>query len=171
MPEMKIRDGTKWCPQCKAWLPFESFAKHKGAPHGMYGTCKPCKRAYSKALQERIGERDPRELADRFWKYVNRTEGCWLWTGSIKKQDGYGVFWLGGKLKRVHRIAWVLNGGTLPEWPMVLDHICKVRHCCKPEHLRIVHQNDNTGILADRSKVGERIKATKAANRARRESP
>jgi hypothetical protein len=35
-------------------------------------------------------------ITERFWKYVNKTADCWLWTGA-KTYGGYGVINSGGR--------------------------------------------------------------------------
>ena len=84
---------------------------------------------------------------DRFWSYVNKTETCWLWTGSnIRK--GYGRFslYLDGNNTRTlvtaHRVSFVLSGQDILGG-MVLDHICKNKLCINPRHLRLVTQLEN----------------------------
>jgi hypothetical protein len=37
----------------------------------------------------------------------------------------------------------------LPPPPMVVDHMCKVKHCVNPDHLRFVEQKDNCGKYAN----------------------
>ncbi len=82
----------------------------------------------------------------QFWKYVNKTETCWLWTGYIQKQ-GYGQFTAPGnpgrKKNRAHRYAYELMIGPIPEG-LVTDHLCRVRHCVNPEHLELVTTAENT---------------------------
>ena len=63
-----------------------------------------------------------------FWSKVQRTEGCWLWTG--RKANGYGDF---GK-KRAHRVAYEALVGLIPKG-LVLDHLCRNPPCVNPEHL------------------------------------
>lgn len=76
----------------------------------------------------------------RFWSKVDKTSTCWLWTG--RTHDGYGRFELGRKSLRAHRVSFTLAGGEIPEG-LVLDHICRVRNCVNPEHLRAVDNKAN----------------------------
>ena len=83
-------------------------------------------------------------MHDRFWRKVHKTEKCWLWTAG-KNQYGYGL--LGAKIKNVdttsaHRIAYILTVGEIPKG-LVIDHLCRVRHCVNPEHLEVVTQAEN----------------------------
>lgn len=42
----------------------------------------------------------------RFESKIDKTLwGCWLWTGPPDK-DGYGRFWLAGKTRKAHRVAY-----------------------------------------------------------------
>lgn len=138
----KDPDGQKWCARCNSLKPLAEFTHTRGVPTSY---CKPCKCATNMEYRQRVMDRPVEAIADRLWPRVNKDGpgGCHLWTGAIKKQDGYGVLWVGGKLKRVHRIAWELAGRVLPVWPMVLDHACNVRHCLRLEHLQVMSQPDN----------------------------
>ena len=69
---------------------------------------------------------------DRFWAKVNKTDGCWLWTGS-RDTSGYGLFRRNGKLAKAHRLSYSLDRGYDP-WLLVL-HRCDVRACVNPAHL------------------------------------
>lgn len=76
---------------------------------------------------------------DRFWHYVQKgadPSSCWLWTGGLN-QDGYGVSTMNKKSYGAHRFAWKLLRGDVPEG-LVLDHLCRVRHCVNPDHLEVV---------------------------------
>lgn len=75
---------------------------------------------------------DPR-LPARFWAKVRPepATGCWLWVGA-HQGAGYGTFWWERKVRLAHRVAYaVLRGDSTRE----LDHLCRVRACCNPDHL------------------------------------
>lgn len=68
---------------------------------------------------------------------VDEKAGCWLWTGGLDPK-GYGVFHnrtIRGK--KAHRYAWTVRCGPIPDG-LVLDHLCRVRRCVNPDHLRLV---------------------------------
>lgn len=68
--------------------------------------------------------------------------GCWLWLASLN-HAGYGQNCLRGvKTRMAHRHAWMLYRGPIPSG-MVLDHICRVRSCVNPDHLRVVTHAQN----------------------------
>jgi hypothetical protein len=71
-----------------------------------------------------------------FWSKVDKTTGCWLWTGAANA-DGYGRSRLtinGERFALAHRVAYRLLVGPIPA-EMTLDHLCRVRLCVKPDHL------------------------------------
>lgn len=80
---------------------------------------------------------------ERFWAKVDRrrSDGCWLWTGS-KNRGGYGTITVNGHTRAVHRVAYELLVGPIPDG-LQLDHLCRVRHCVNPAHLEPVTQREN----------------------------
>src|SRR5690606_28140598 len=82
-------------------------------------------------------------LPDRFWNKVNmRPDGCWEWQGA-RQSGGYGSFWWQGRVQKAHRVSYEDQMGPIPEG-LVLDHLCRVRHCVRPDHLEPVTQKENT---------------------------
>lgn len=81
----------------------------------------------------------------RFWSHVNKTDTCWLWTGS-KRHKGYGAFvWAENGLVvqgRAHRYSWELVNGRIPEGLCCL-HKCDTPACVRPDHLWIGTKADN----------------------------
>jgi hypothetical protein len=66
--------------------------------------------------------------------------GCWLWQGTIS--TGYGRLKTRSGSTLVHRIVYELLVGPIPE-RLDIDHLCRVRHCCNPEHLEAVTHSTN----------------------------
>lgn len=82
-----------------------------------------------------------RTVEARFWEKVNKTDGCWLWTGATTP-EGYGQLGIGGKAVYAHRIAWEKRHGLVPGG-LQIDHLCRVRNCVNPEHMEPVTRREN----------------------------
>lgn len=69
--------------------------------------------------------------------------GCWRWM-RYKLPNGYGMIGTKHATKAyVHRVAYEAWKGPIPEG-LVIDHLCRVRDCCNPEHLEPVTYSQNT---------------------------
>lgn len=78
----------------------------------------------------------------RFWRKVQKTEGCWEWTG-YRCERGYGSFSPSrGVTAYAHRIAFTQLRGPIPD-RMDLDHLCRNTSCCNPDHLDAVPRREN----------------------------
>lgn len=116
------------CPQCGA--------KFKTYPYRLKAGIVCC----SKECGNTFKRQEP-EM--RFWNKVNKTAGCWLWTGVINKQHGYGTFTdETGWPCRAHRYSWMLRYGEIPAETLVC-HTCDVRHCVRWDHLFLGTCKDN----------------------------
>lgn len=87
-------------------------------------------------------------LPSRFWDKVSPEpmSGCWLWTGAITS-GGYGSAGGGPRVARwgayAHRMAYQALIGPIPQG-LQLDHKCRIRSCCNPDHLEPVTNRENT---------------------------
>lgn len=79
---------------------------------------------------------------DRFWVRVRPTGFCWEWTGRPNK-GGYGQVTRRGKPRLVHRLAYEMLVGPIPEG-LDLDHLCRNTICVNPDHLEPVTNRENT---------------------------
>lgn len=69
--------------------------------------------------------------------------GCWVWMGGDNgKPDAHGRTKYRGTMVYVHRLAYTLAKGPIPS-KRVVDHLCRVRLCCNPDHLEAVTQFEN----------------------------
>ncbi len=81
-------------------------------------------------------------VQERFERYVERTDTCWIWTGG-RDRLGYGYFAVSTQRRDMaHRVAYELFVGPIPEG-LVLDHFCCNPSCVNPEHLEAVTQGTN----------------------------
>jgi hypothetical protein len=80
-------------------------------------------------------------LKERFFKYVNKTASCWLWTGGSSKYR-YGGLKVNGRMMRINRVAWELFKGKIPPGKYVL-HKCDNTKCVNPAHLWLGNQKEN----------------------------
>lgn len=88
---------------------------------------------------------DPR-IRPEVWRNIHPepNTGCWLWSGYING-DGYGRGYpvAQGRLVMAHRITWEALIAPLEDG-MELDHLCRTRPCCNPQHLESVTHVENT---------------------------
>jgi hypothetical protein len=76
----------------------------------------------------------------RFWKHVDKTADCWLWTGAQCK--GYGQLSSPKRSRYAHRLSWEISNGDIPEGLQVL-HRCDTPLCVRPDHLFLGTNTDN----------------------------
>ncbi len=101
--------------------------------------CRPCKGGRPLINNDNI----PEYLAKRTIKADRGySSPCWIWQLYLTEK-GYGrtgVPILGER--RVHRIAYVALKGPIPVG-LTLDHLCRVKACCNPDHLEPVTDLEN----------------------------
>lgn len=71
---------------------------------------------------------------------IPQESGCWEWQGLLNQ--GYGVFRVGRRVHRVHRVVYEAVYGPVPDG-LVLDHLCRNRKCAFYDHLEAVTQREN----------------------------
>ncbi len=84
-----------------------------------------------------------KKVVETFRSRVDRgsENSCWLWTGPINNK-GYGRFHASGSSEMAHRTSVRLDGREIPDG-LEVDHICGVRNCVNPSHLRVVTHREN----------------------------
>jgi hypothetical protein len=93
------------------------------------GRGKFCSRACASVSYKRP-KKDP---LIRFWSKVQKTDGCWLWTGA-KNSWGYGQMSAMHGERIASRVSWVLANGPIPDGQEVC-HSCDNPPCVRPDHL------------------------------------
>lgn len=109
-------------------------------------------------------------MEERFWKRVEKTDGCWLWTGSkAGGRDGrYGTIRETGPSRKsayTHRYSYELHHGPIPDGHVVM-HTCDVPACVNPDHLLLGTQGDN---VKDMDAKGRRVNTQKITDADRSE--
>lgn len=100
-------------------------------------------------------------LPDRFWNKCSPDEstGCWAWNASLTS-EGYGQINMRANYgtRLAHRVAWIALVSQIPAG-LVIDHRCRNRRCCNPEHLQVVTQQVNAAIGLTGLATGARNRA------------
>lgn len=106
-------------------------------------------------------------VAVRLWRNVDRrgANECWPWLRKPSR-TGYGYIADKGKSRLVHRVAYELEVGPIPDG-LGLDHLCHTndesclggptcphRKCCNPAHLEPVTNLEN----AQRGRAGDAVR-------------
>jgi HNH endonuclease len=93
-----------------------------------------------------------RQPISRFLEKIRVDDrGCWRWIG-CKSHIGYGQFRVDARrrtrseLSSPHRFAYEYFVGPIPEG-CEIDHLCHVRDCANPLHLRAVTHQENQASL------------------------
>jgi DNA-binding XRE family transcriptional regulator len=106
------------------------------------------------------------KLRSRFrGKYRKHKETmCWEWIGYIHNKTGYGKITLDGRSYLSHRVGYTIHKGPIPDG-FVVDHLCRNRKCCNPEHLEAIPGRENVlrGLSAPSEQSGDRRRVLHAA--------
>lgn len=90
-------------------------------------------------------------------------QGCWIWQGTCD-YDGYGKIAYGQRvngrpgMERTHRVAYELLAVPVPDG-LTIDHLCRVRACCNPDHLEAVTLRENLSRGLSRFNARKRTSA------------
>jgi hypothetical protein len=82
---------------------------------------------------------------------------CWLWTGCVRSEDApYGHITINKTARLVHRYVYQLLRSVTLTYDQTIDHLCRVKLCCNPEHLEVVSRGENVlrgiGISANNAR-------------------
>lgn len=97
-----------------------------------------------------------RTIEERFRDFISPepTSGCFLWTGAVHHETGYGVFGTAPReVEQAHRFAFFLKHGRYPRPGFEVCHKCDVRTCVRDDHLFEGTRSDNMKDAARKGRV------------------
>ena len=66
--------------------------------------------------------------------------GCWIWPFGTRHK--YGSITIFKRKVYIHRLTYKMAKGSIPDG-FEVDHLCRVRRCCNPDHLEAVTGAEN----------------------------
>lgn len=141
--------------------PYKSNGQHNSNPHFAWNVLGADAFAVAERVLPMLSEKRQRQVLQRmheaplsshykattdryrkisreeaFWKYVTKTDGCWLWTGP-KTGRGQGRFNFSRGFTIAHRAGYEIVVGPIPGATELIQS-CQNRLCVNPSHMQLV---------------------------------
>ena len=106
-----------------------------------------CEKHYKRFMRygdPHAGKKNHAPLEERFWRNVEKTDGCWFWKGT-KESNAYGIIQTGGKGAKsvtAHRLSYMMHHGEIPDGYVIM-HSCDNPSCVNPDHLSVGTYQEN----------------------------
>ena len=88
-----------------------------------------------------------------FSRLIPLTEtGCFVYGGTLDRENGYGTITIDGQKHKTHRVIWQLAYGSIPDG-LELLHSRDVKSCCNIKHLRLGTHAENMKESGNRGRA------------------
>ena len=108
-------------------------------------------------INESMASKRTRPIEERFQENTTTIPetSCIWWIGGLYA-NGYGSFYVDGKARKAHRVAYEMAYGAIPDLTegkrTVVRHTCDNPLCVNPDHLRLGAQADNMQDMRQRGR-------------------
>lgn len=116
-------------------------------------------------MGRQVGHRPDDSIEDRFFRLVDRSAGCWLWTGDLNRR-GYGRLQFNKQRYLAHRVSFEIHKGPI-RGALLVCHTCDNPKCVNPNHLFLGNHAENMRdcMAKGRFLIGERSPNAKLTDR------
>ena len=94
--------------------------------------------------------RNTKNLKDKFFEKIQKTDSCWFWLGYIDK-NGYGRLSYDYHHIRMNRYSYEIHKGEVPQG-MLVCHTCDNPRCVNPDHLFLGTHKDNVQDMINKNR-------------------
>jgi hypothetical protein len=132
-----MTDIQRQCSACGS-----AFTAHRKKAY----RCRPCdarrvREWGAKKAAGLTGSARVNDLSSLKSRTLVTADGCWEWQGKVI-YSGYGEAHYQNRQMQAHRAMWLASGRPIPNG-LQLDHLCRNRRCCNPDHLEPVTCAEN----------------------------